>query len=533
LAIVAGCALLVAAPSLGNGFAFDDVFIIRDNSRIHTLHAPWTYATEPFWYEHYCCAMHRPLTIWAFAMQWAIGGGDPLAYHVVNVVLYVATCLTILLLLREVASRSAALVGAMLYAVHPVHVEAVANGVGQAELWVGFFAASAVALYIRSRVQGPFSRLRQATLLALVAAGCLSKEQGFVVPLLLVAVEYLIVRKHRPWRDSVETLRPFALAVVLVVAAIVLLRFRVLGGLGGGPPFIVLRDLDSTQRVAAVLGLVPEWARLLIWPWRLQADYGPPALGAATWTSMRAVTGAILLLGTIVLAVRSARADGRVSFGITWLLLAMLPASNLLFPTGVLVAERTLYLPSVGLAIGVAGFWHWLTRRDTTRLAVAVGSLLLVLAGAGAFRSATRQRVWSDNYSLFASMIRDAPDNYRGYRNFARHLVTEDRAERAVAYFRMAHELYPADPQVAEDLAQLLRQQGRCEEAVPILLSALSQHPTQVRARAQAYHCLLETGNIAGARAVANDGANLGDTEFEKLRARADSLLRTSQRRSP
>ncbi|MGH7702575.1 MAG: tetratricopeptide repeat protein, partial [Gemmatimonadales bacterium] len=147
--------LLVAAPSLSNGFAYDDVPIIQNNARVHTLASPWTYASQTYWPAAQDPSLYRPLTIWLYAVQWALGHGAPWLFHLVSVALYLAVCLALYALARALLPFPAAWLATALFIVHPVHVEAVANVVGQAELTVGLATMLAVGLYLRARRQGP------------------------------------------------------------------------------------------------------------------------------------------------------------------------------------------------------------------------------------------------------------------------------------------------------------------------------------------------------------------------------------------
>ena len=134
--LVAALALAASAMSLGNGFALDDVPIILQNPRVHSLADAWQLLGQTYWPPDYGSSLYRPLTSIAFAIQWAIGGGSPLAFHIVSVALYVAVCVLLLRLARGIMEPRAAAIGAAVFAVHPIHVEAVANVVGQAELAV-------------------------------------------------------------------------------------------------------------------------------------------------------------------------------------------------------------------------------------------------------------------------------------------------------------------------------------------------------------------------------------------------------------
>src|ERR1019366_3424443 len=129
-------AVVASIAGIGNGFAFDDIHVIVRNPRLHTLAAPWGLLVETYWRAEMGSMLYRPMTMVAFAIQWVIGAGSPLPFHVVSIGLYAALSAAVYQLAVLLMPRRAAFAATALFAVHPVHVEAVANVVGQSELWV-------------------------------------------------------------------------------------------------------------------------------------------------------------------------------------------------------------------------------------------------------------------------------------------------------------------------------------------------------------------------------------------------------------
>jgi tetratricopeptide (TPR) repeat protein len=520
-------AAIVCAPSVTNGFAYDDLPIIRDNPRVHQLLAPWTYATQSYWPPAHGGLLYRPIVVWLFAAEWAIGGGSPLPFHLANVLLNIATVLAVYFLARRIVPPAWACVGAAIFAVHPVHAEAVGNIVGQAELVMGLAATLSVALYIRARqtgTLGPGSRL-VITLLAVVAA--LAKEQGFVVPALLGLAELTIAGRHRrDWRE----LAALGVLIGAALSALLAARTVVLHGLGGGAPAAAIRGLDAGDRALTMLATVPSLFRLMVWPAHLRADYSPPEFAAATQLGPAHLVGLVLLATTAAGAWLIWREGERGAvFGLGWTALALLPVSNLLFPTGVLIAERTLYLPSVGVAIALASGVRLLAQRlaPHPRFRLTLASLGALLLLAGAVHSAARQRSWRDGATLFPQMIRDSPRGYRAHLAYARFLAEHGKPVDAEAELRVAAELHAGDPLVYLELGQLLRASGRCKEAIPLFerAAAVAGEFELVLAQSRSFECRMAIGDYAGARRTIAREAAAGSREFARMLARADSAL--------
>src|SRR5690606_23003950 len=123
------------ANALANGFALDDVYIIQRNPRVHDLSNLRDIWLTPYWpWSGRELGLYRPGTIFLYAVQWAIGEGAAQAFHVMNLLLHALASVLVFVLLRRLVSDIPALAGALIFAVHPVHAEAVANVVGQAEI---------------------------------------------------------------------------------------------------------------------------------------------------------------------------------------------------------------------------------------------------------------------------------------------------------------------------------------------------------------------------------------------------------------
>jgi hypothetical protein len=142
------------------------------------------------------------------------------------------------------------------------------------------------------------------------------------------------------------------------------------------------------------------------------------------------------------------------AFGLGWVAIAILPVANLLFPTGVLVAERTLYLPSVGLALAVGAWARNLALRPFAALATAIALL-------GGVRTAVRVPVWRDSRTVTLSILDDAPDSYAGPAGMIGIYLSEGQAGKALDAFQVATSLYDRVPTVYLEGAYAAFELGR------------------------------------------------------------------------
>src|SRR3989454_1855914 len=186
---VAACAGVVYLGTLWNRWAWDDLTIIYTNAFVHTPSALWRAFAAAYWPDAFGGGLYRPLTIASYAVDWQLGAAA--WFHGVNLLWHAATSVAVTLLARRWSGDRAALVAGLIFAVHPVHVEAVANIVGRAELMAALFALLAVYAALDRDSLGW-------SLLASVAA-LLSKETGAVVPA-LIAWGWIVRVGRRPAR---------------------------------------------------------------------------------------------------------------------------------------------------------------------------------------------------------------------------------------------------------------------------------------------------------------------------------------------
>jgi hypothetical protein len=273
---IALLALASSAAGIVNAFTYDDRYIIQLNPAMKTLHRWWSVFAMSYWPHDWGGDGYRPLTMLAFKLEFALGAGRPVIFHAVNILLYVAVALIVYRVARCVLPDWAAWLAAALFAVHPVHVEAVANVVGQSELLAALAVLAALLLYLRARLKGVLPPRTIAAVCVLYAIACFSKEHGIVLPALLAAAELTVISDVAPARDRIRRLRPFYLTLALIAVCFLAVRSIVLSdhGIGGFEPFTPFSALHigSRDRILTALGVVPQWIRLFYWPVRLSSE---------------------------------------------------------------------------------------------------------------------------------------------------------------------------------------------------------------------------------------------------------------------
>lgn len=528
--LVAVLAALAMASSLGNGYTYDDRFIILDNPRVHGLDGWWRLFGQSYWPPPLLGALYRPATMLAFAAGWALGGGAPWVFHLGNVAAYALLSWIVWRLAARLLPSGAALAVGVLFAAHPVHVEAVANVVGLAELLMAIGMGAAVLAWLRLRERGP----HPGGVLAVAAAtalAALAKEQGLLVPAVLVLAEALLVRDARHWRPQLaQVAAPFA-ASIAVVATSLVLRSRAVEVWADAPADLWMVVSDEARRWT-MLGVAADWGRLLLWPARQAVEYSPPHVTVHAGWSLALLPGAVVLGGGAVLAIASVRRFPVAAFGLALAAVTLAPVSNIAFPAGVILAERTLLVPSVGvlLAIGAWGAAVWEDAVPAARAAArpVLTAVVGVLAALGVWRCLDRAPMWRDDATFLTRAIAETPRSYRPWYLAGQLALRNGDTAAAIPALRRSITLFPDDFGALSLLGETHRKRDECGAALPLLDRALRVFPPDPDSRAAFVACLLGTRRFAAARAVAAEGVRLGREApaFRRLLALADTLER-------
>lgn len=512
-------ALAFNGVGLGNGFAYDDEPIIRDNPVV--TQGDWGAAlTGPYWQiEVDYGVLWRPVALAAFTAEWRLFGGSPVGFHAVNILLVgLVSILVALLILTALGSGvgglAAALVGGLIFAAHPVHVEAVGNVVGQGELLAALFALAALLIGLAE----PSNGLRRSLQIAAVAAGYAlalgCKEIAVTLPAALVLVR--MTRDDDGLSAAIRRDLPLHLVMAAVGVTWLILRAWVLGSVVGedlAPPFM---GTDALGRIWTALSVVPLAWMLLIAPLKLSADYDPGHLLVTDFPSPGGWLGAIFLIALIAAAGLAWRRGGALRWcgaGIFWVMLVRLPISNLIIPTGVILAERNLFLPSVGIAMALGGGVAHLVSvgRLDSRFKVGIG-LVVLLFGVG---SALRTPVWFSTFTAMASLGEDAPESWRAQRTLAAGLRRAGEHDLGMEVLENAAQVMPWRFDLVSEVGAALKEDRRLAEARPWLESMVVHWPH----RRAGYNLLAELNLLSGdyreAHRVTTAGiaANGGDAE--------------------
>lgn len=519
LLAIAALTTLAYANAFQGGFVLDSLQLVVRDARVHA----WTpnnlrlIVSHTYWWPLGESGLYRPVTTLSFLFNYAIAGNaeHPFGYHALNLGLHLVNVCLAYGLLRSLVAPAAALAVAVLWAVHPLATEAVTNIAGRADLLATASVLGGLLAYLRAqRATGAARLFWLITLAMLLLIGALAKESAVALAALVACSELA------QWRTRSSRSR-FEIALALALPLLVLWQARAI--VIGGAPEAEFPYTDNplvgegwVVSRATALAIGARYLLLLIWPARLSADYSYPAiLPVATGTAYAILAAASLIAGALAALFRS----HRLAFGcavaaiITWL-----PASNLVFTSGTIMAERSLYLPSLALiASALLVAQRVVSRIGPRATTAAVVAIALALAG----RTFLRNRDWQSDVTLWTATIADTPRSAKAHRALAEAIYTADpqrqQIDRVISEAEMATALLSSLPDERNDY-QSFRQAGAFRiDRAHARESAASAAPSNAAARDD-FGKALE--HLARAAAIARvQAARYGDPATNRFQA--------------
>ncbi len=526
LTVAAGVALLavlVYANSLANGFAYDDVWIIETRDLVHGLGNLPELLTAEYWPGRFQSGLYRPVTLFSFALDWEIWSGRSFGFHLTNLILHAVVSAVLALLLLRWFPWWAAAAGGAVFAVHPVHTEAVANVVGRAELLAVLFVLLACLRYVSATRRGGLSPAAIGLIAVLYALAILSKEVGVILPGLLLLTDLRAGVRGRTagWREYVRSRIPLMAVLAVVLLACLVLRAFVLGAaLQSVPDRAFTPDASFPTRLFTMARVWPRYFELMLFPTQLSADYSPAVILPVTGLTGLGALGFLLVGGSLVLVIAVFRRAPELALAVGWAALALLPVSNLLFVAEIVLAERTFYLPS--FAVAVVAALALARARAPTRPWVGVALALWVVG----FSVVTVRRnpVWASTETVFENLAEHHPESSRLLWWLGDQQAREGNWEAARGLYRQSLRIWPYHAAYLAEFAVRLNRHDELVEAERVAAGAVALAPDYPDNHSLLAVIRLRRGDASGALAATSHGIERVGRHPVLYSLRADAL---------
>jgi tetratricopeptide (TPR) repeat protein len=470
--------LAAYANIYANGYVFDDGLLITRNEFLRS----WSTFGKLFMASttdgaHVPGGFFRPAQNFLYFFTYQIFGPSPFGFHVADIGLHIANaCLLYALGLRLKFLPGAVLAGALLWAVHPIHTEAIT-----------FISSMADPLYALFLLSGLLIVLPDVTVKRCLFAApffifaLLSKETAVIFPALVVVCLFLV----SPERTKPKTYLPtwplwFTAGIYLIV------RFTVLSSYGlqnfDQPDFYYLKLYSENlpYRIYTSLAALPLYLGALLWPAGLHMERKFDVfMDPFHWQLM---AGAIFVIAAIWQIIWGrARRGLALSWGFLWFAVAHAPNTGIVVPTNALFLEHWMYVPTMGLFLGTAQSLTPYVEKLSRNMRSVVAAVVLLLTVALGMRTFDQNTVWRDSFTLYDYIFTFGEGPSRAYNNVGVAYAELKQYDKAVEEFR--HAIRVSDT-IAEShlnlgiaLLNLPDQKAHIPEAIEELKRAIEMNP--------------------------------------------------------
>ncbi len=415
---------------------------------------------------------YRPFTLVMFAIEYQLFGKNPFIGHFINVILFGLTCVLLYFLLLKLLNYRknsdptsifnpmlVAFIAALLFAAHPIHTEAVANIKGRDEIMTLLGSLAAVWFSLKAFENGGFKN--QIIAFALFFIALLSKENAITFVVITPMIYWLFVKTDA--FTAIKQAIPFLAAAVLFM----ILRGAVIGNQFGGEqmelmnnPFLKLVGntyvpFDFAEKFATITYTLGKYVQLLIFPHPLTHDYYPRHIGIMSFGDWQVLLSVAVYIGLLALILRGWKNRSLISFGIAFFLITLSIVSNIVFPVGTNMAERFMFMPSVGFCLVLAVLLAKLASKEVQTGVNRQGlGVIVVIVALFSLKTFTRNPAWKDNYTIFTTDIETSPNSAKlqtsvggetieHFKNSPNAVEKKTKITEAIGHLHKALEIHP------------------------------------------------------------------------------------------
>lgn len=463
-------AILVYANTLLSGFALDDNLYIFQNPTVTN------FSLSGLFQPHIKANVFRPTTFLSLWLNWKVAGYHAWVYHLFNLLAHAAVTLLLYLVLRKLLSRlpngeALSWIAALLFAVHPIHTDAVASIVGRSEILAAGFLFAAWILHLDDR----------ASLSLLCFALALFSKESALAFLPLAFIGDYVCGKLKP-------LYRYGLIAGIACLYIALL-WRIQGNRFGqkAVPFTEnpLAYLPANLRILNALRIAWKYVWIQVYPSTLSCDYSFNSIPvyAISRHTLPALFAALIVLVLWVWAILTKRFAWFLAGGLY--LAGFAITSNVLLPTGTILGERLAYFPSAGFCMMCALLWAWVHKHQREVAWIGLSIILITLS----VRTIVRNRDWRDNFTLFTAAEKAVPENASIHDGLAGAYEQLGKQDAAQVETEATIAIYPDFPEALQsqgipepdfrlvNVATELMKHGEDEDALAFLNLAIDHSP--------------------------------------------------------
>lgn len=392
--------LIVFFNTFQNDFVFDDESVVQNNPSITSLSNIPKYFTGEEGFHKVIGKYYRPVVSATYAIDYALYGLSPRGFHITNVIVHLISCLLLFKVFSLLFAKSKyvnliSLLVTLIFAVHPVHTEAVSWVSGRTDSIVTLFFFASLLYYIKfSDSENKNSKFLTLSLL-FYFIGLLSKEMIVTMPVIILLYDF--VYKKKSFADILENIKTYLLFGGITVFYFII-RYLALKDVPDRLSYMYFAGKGENVVFFTMLKTIPLYFKLLLYPVNLLYHYNG-AMSDSVSFDMYSVLSLIFVLGIILASALLYKKQNKISFALLFFLVTLLPVMNII-PTMNFMAERFLYMTSfcLSLAIGII-LLKYLNDKNKNAVLVLCGLVLISFS----YLTIKRNAEWKTNDILYST----------------------------------------------------------------------------------------------------------------------------------
>lgn len=449
-------AFIAFLPSLKNGFInLDDPIYVTGNERITDLSLGGI--KNIFTSFHH--GLYKPLVLLSFAIEYHFFKLDPFIYHATNLALHLFNCVLVFWMILLISKNLAAsFITAILFGIHPMHVESVAWVAERKDVLCSFFFLQAIIYYLYYR-KSTRARYYAFSLIAFILS-LLAKPMGITLPLVFLLFDFFQKRKL-DWYVFMEKGVFFLIAIIVFIVDMLGLHMVTERGTAS----ISVVSFDSF--LVAMHGIIFYLQKLFI-PLKLSCSYPYPDKINGLLPDIFLFSPAIVAFLTAVI-ISVSKNNRKVALGSLFFLLTVSPALQLLPSVSAIAADRYTYIPSIGIFFIVSECFSWCYSRNLKykrALKIILVASFIAITIRLSFLTFSRAKVWKDSVILWSDALKTYPNNPIGYATLGGAYAAIGDFKQAITNFNKAIELNPELMEAYSSRASAYASIGKFEQAV-------------------------------------------------------------------
>ncbi|MCF8295283.1 MAG: tetratricopeptide repeat protein [Bacteroidales bacterium] len=503
--VLIAMAVLLNLNTLSNQYAFDDASVITDNflvKRGFDGMGDILSTSYRFGYWNQPGTLYRPFSLLMFAAEYELFDGKAWIGHFMNLLMYALTAFALFTVLRKIFSKYSVYLPfliTLLFVVHPIHTEVVANIKSRDEIGAFLFVLISLIFWFQYLDKNKIISLLYA-LIAFLAA-FMFKEN--VITFLALFPLILYFRDTKDWKSIFLKSAPFLLPMALYL----FLRWLILEDLNTISNLSILENVlagaDTTWLYYATsIVLLGKYLLMSLFPWPLSADYSYPEIGLYQPGDMLFILSLVIHAGLLAYLVYGLKHKHPEAFGLAFYFITISIVSNLFITIGASFGERFLYVPVLGILISVLFLlirvkavvfpasgeyqsWKDFIKRNT--LFISIFLLVVLLSSAVTIE---RNSDWKDDFTLYGADVLTCPNSTRLHHFYGLELLQDKRRnapdeaskmmylDSAIRELNRAVALYDSYSDTYERLAYAHMLKAMPDEAIRFYQKSIELNPT-------------------------------------------------------